>query len=449
MCILLEPFKITVSCVQNLQGNNLWARFIKNATRIRVLELSWYQGLCEHLQALGEHQTGHQPVFRNLRDLSCFNLRLEVAEHLPLFLNPNLVHFRLGRHPPVPAEVTILTLDYLVKTCPRLQTLHCHASSETQTDRIVTKFPDLVEFGTEGAVSPSVFRHFTKLPRLERLNLTGFTHPVHGIPEPSDDPTFAQLFSLQLSIANETDGSRLVRLIRSKGFQRLRIAFPGISNTENIGEFLNTLHTNHPNITYFAIASLAMSPHDVHIIGPPVSIRVFTSFRFLTSLIIAHHGISFKEDDIEPLGKGCPQLSHIDMASGWLYTPLPYAVLPVSAFEKFAMHIPHLVELCIDLDTSTVHEAPEPTTRQATALLDMRLHHNAIDEADALPLAMYISDIYPEADVTSPPYLAMGVVASPVDKLWLSVQEGVVLFTQARQRELERFGSQSATYPAE
>ena len=141
-------------------------------------------------------------------------------------------------------------------------------------------------------------------------------HPVRGIAEPPDEPTFSQLVSLEASLADDTDGLRLLRLIRSKVLRKLSIFFPATCNTDRVDEFLQVLRTDHPNLTDITLATLATSPHDIHIVGAPVSIRAFDAFTSLTSLSIGLH-LDAQADHyavFRALLDSCRSLRHLDIA---------------------------------------------------------------------------------------------------------------------------------------
>lgn len=418
-----------------------WRRFFVNAARVKKLDLNTYTSINEHLRAVCRRQiSSFSPLFPNLRHLVCGDIPDRISMFLPMLIGPHMESCGvIGR---MSEDVLQALLGQLLHTATEMRFLHLRRPMHVDTELILPRFKSLTTLWSTQKISVEGVNRLSQLPTLHTLSCSLVSLNRNGGQQLAPD-TFTALSSLdiRIKIQDMDMASELLRLCKFPVLKRLTINLLGRDEIKSkmLGKLLAAISA-HKTLLFLQLSGSNYVPDPL---------LVFTGRALpITPLLQLHlevfstgiPGIAVGDDDIVSLGQAWPCLRAFDMRhSKGPNTRLGQTNFTLHSLELFATHLPHLTSLAIDIDIDDIERDNLEFPRQRnTKRISLGLEHNPLPADKWLPVAAYISSVYPEADIGDG-LLNEFFDPSPEDysacEAWLNVRDSFHLLSEIRRHE--------------
>ncbi|GJE96243.1 hypothetical protein PsYK624_124370 [Phanerochaete sordida] len=403
---------------------NEWTRFRHHAPRVRGLTLIELDFMGEErsmdyncLDALkASHPPG--PILPNLMRLHI--LDKNAMQYAPLFVQPSLQIVE-GTYT---AWGELDTIAYLRAIAERTVALRQIVFTdmddpgtlgmETELSRVLRNSQSLTNVSLDANILPKALVHLGVLPNLTRLRFDLNNVDYRSILSGTPQPKFRSLVVLEVSTSAQ-HVAPVVGLLESISPQELRSLTVNLrlfhEDEEQGEEFVRyipptarSLQRIISTLTSFkALRRLVIAPwgYPSHLPDHIVSgdaLRPLLELPHLVALQLPRVPFALTAHDIECMAKAWPALTTLQLGNEARHNVVsvrPPDLLPLAAYCPDLRDL-GLQLLCEEEDVPSDGRPAEgfPTSR----LRDLRLGENTVIE-DAAPLAAFLSDVFPKAEV--------------------------------------------------
>ncbi|KAJ7673711.1 hypothetical protein DFH06DRAFT_1173106 [Mycena polygramma] len=422
-----------------------WTRFIFYAHRVKSFKDSHvHRATAEVYETLSSSFPGNF-IFPNMRTLEWEPKQRGVFHYIRLFLSPGLTRLdlTLDRIPDA------LIFDTLTDKIPRLKSLKISGSAgnaaRAALSRFICSLRDL-ETLTVGDLDPAAFSHVAASPLLRYLSLKS-TEPLPSLPPPARFPHFSALTELESGsiehapiLFEQAKPSRLV------DFTLTAKSWPATPTKRTIHQLYSALATNCNNSSLRTIFVRKQDTPDF--IAPDQLYLYLVSgeelkplFRFqnLTVVSLAHTaGVDLDDDVVLAMARAWPCVERLRLPCNINYRITPRVTL--EGLYAFAQHCPHLDELQILFDATTI---PALRLRSKTGvrkrvsqarleLLDIT--YSPIDITKPHHVAKFLGTVFPCLEMLQTTYYehpqwTTDVQLVPSHKAWMRVSAELDCFS--------------------
>ncbi|GJE94366.1 hypothetical protein PsYK624_105350 [Phanerochaete sordida] len=422
------------------------ARFFENAKRVQSVYVYQRPGAVDQLRELKLRHPCMPVLFPNLRKLTVYRLSPELASFLPWFIGPTLE--RLGTLSCLDANFYTTTLAQIAQVAPRFQEL-CHfAGVPEKACSIHSAFRHLTVFRCTSGITRDGLLRLSRLPALRTLKLSTMPHIA---PDSLGANSFPSLVEVAIAPGHAaTDISSVSLLMRSISSPALKSACVDTAHSSwepsarSVNDLLHAV-SKHTSLTELSI----VAPEYRAFHGEPLPISTLFGHSALEYLRLALPGILVTPDDISRMGTAWPRLHTFEMRRQRGGMPLGTTTFKFGVLALFALHMPRLSHLAIDVETVSQAELDLPGVCCTNPIL-LSLDHNNLEESDGFKIAAYIDAVYPKASIdTDVVSLELEVAklmpeaAFSASKAWLRISDEYLPLL-ARVREHERMRAEAA-----
>lgn len=409
-------------------------RLLSNASRVREFGYGAGENIPSGLTAVRQHISPGTILLPNLRKLSVSLNGKQTTENILMLLGPKLEALSIYMTSSQGAECLQTIMDELPRQTPGVQKL---VITVILTSRMAL---------TNGMSS---------LTNLVHLDATGPGFETHAV---MDMAALPHLRSLKISLP--PDFSLLGAVALQAPFPSLSsLTLCGVRSLESLSAFsqllgshpaLNYLdldlcpNVNYPSIVHRAIRfiSTLTALKYLHLSGPGshaipagesrASYDIRPLFRLTQlrtlSLCLVGGKDTVVDDTIPAFAQAWPQLTSFEYVQD-PQNGMQRAGLTLRALALFAEHLPHLFNLILDLDATTV-PGRETITTCSSVPIDLDFGESLINGQRCFDVAVYIRALYANAKATPSEVLdgwdseQRGAWGRVSDVLWAMKREG-------------------------
>ncbi|KAJ7983095.1 hypothetical protein DFH06DRAFT_1123111 [Mycena polygramma] len=342
-------------------------------------------------------------------------------------------------------------LPYIKSSCPLVTTFDFDLDADPQSlsprliSDIVCGWPHLVNLSIPN-LDKAGFMHVSRLPSLADLSLYSAkdTASLH-LPDFLAGRTFPVLNKLSISCETARFCAGVIRVISSRHFQSLSITQLTSWTTAAWQELHTTIrdcldHTALNTIEVEAKGVRRPSDTAPYVLSSD-AVRHLLAFKNMTDVTYqVYPCLDANDDFLEEMALAWPKIETLYLGTEVLHTQPPQATL--KCLIAFARHCSGLSNLGVLMDVSLVPTFTQvPGHRISHSLNCLDVGTSPIDAAIAMPVAAFLSNLFPELD-----YLftfSTGNTVPLPDPLpayattWGRVSDMIPVFRSVRQEEEE------------
>ncbi|KAJ7166636.1 hypothetical protein C8R46DRAFT_1094941 [Mycena filopes] len=387
-----------------------WDRVMAYARRVRSMRVLETTNLWLEAFELLNISLPVVTLFPNLRRLSWNTHQTALFPYIRLLLPPSLTSIDIEM---VPTAAHLAVLSYLSSTVPSLTAVRINTSpapgpaegSQQMTEEATSFILALKDVRkiTVPAVLPTAYQALASLSSLRHLNIANLNGCLPPEQSSSETPRFQALERLSV-------GATQIQLVKNalqwcdrtplKHLNFTCSASPTGAALANLlvvlGDHCTPDSLTGIDMTFLSLDEIIQANPTPYELSPAV-LRPLLVFHNLTYLVILS-ALNFALDDefIDALSKALPKIETLRFRVG--FGDSRRGSVTLSGLRAFALHCPHLDDLELTFDATTVppgpHPAPGAPLVRQTCLSCLVVADSPIDAPG--PVAHFLSAMFPE-----------------------------------------------------